>query len=87
MSWLLVASAMSSSADGMLFIHQSEDPFLDTYIETITHMNTKDLLAIPKMNDSDFQYYLTHEGDSHFGTYSIVCFSLAAIQRVDLIDE
>jgi hypothetical protein len=51
---------MTSTAH-LLFIDPSEDPFLDPYIETITHMNTKDILAIPKMNDSDFLQYLLED--------------------------
>lgn len=48
-----------------LYADLTEDPFLDPYIETILHMNIKDIMAMPKMNDEEFfQYLLDDNADT-----------------------
>lgn len=71
MGLLMLTSASPRSAAHTLFIDPSEDPFLDSYIETISHMNTKDIMAIPKMNDNEFLRYLLDD-DSAYGIASRV---------------
>ncbi len=57
----MITSASPRSAIHTLFVNPSEDPFLDPYIETISHMNTKDIMAIPKMTDHQFLQSLLKE--------------------------
>ncbi len=59
----MMASASRQSPADSLFVDPSEDPFLDPYIETITHMTIKDIMAIPKMNDRAFEQYLLNGND------------------------
>jgi hypothetical protein len=47
MSLLVVISASPRSIAQSLFIDPSEDPFLDPYIETLLHMDTKDIMGTP----------------------------------------
>ncbi len=61
MSLLVLISASPRSIGHTLFVDPSEDPFLDPYIETILHMDTKDIIAIPKMDDNQFLQYLFND--------------------------
>ncbi len=61
MGLLMITSASVPSTIHTLFVDPSEDPFLDPYIETVSHMNTKDIMAIPKMTDHEFLQYLHRE--------------------------
>jgi len=61
MGLLMITSASPRSTIHTLFVDPLEDPFLDPYIETISHMNTKDIMAIPKMTDHEFLQYLHKE--------------------------
>lgn len=64
---LLIFTSTSTSWSGAksLYADLSEDPFLDPYIETILHMNIKDIMAMPKMNDEEFfQYLLDDNADT-----------------------
>jgi len=56
-----MASAYPRSTVHTLFVHPSEDPFLDPYIVKISHMNTKDIMAIPKMTDYELLQYLVKD--------------------------
>ena len=69
MAWMVVASASSWSVTNSLFINPSEDPFYDRYIETVLHMNTRALMAIPRMNDTEFIRNLLTDDDSTFGKF------------------
>ncbi|CAF1133280.1 unnamed protein product [Adineta steineri] len=61
---MYVTSASFQKTAHTLFIDPSEDPFLDHYIETVSHMSTKDIMAIPKMNDDEFLRYIFNNNDS-----------------------
>ncbi len=58
MKLLMILSASHQSTIHTLFVDPSEDPFLDPYIETVTHLNIKDIMGIPKMTDHQFLQYL-----------------------------
>jgi len=58
MGLLMMTSASPPSTIDTLFVDPSEDPFLDPYIEKVSHMNTKNIMAIPKMTDYEFLQYL-----------------------------
>ena len=70
MASMAVASASSRSVTHSLFIDPSEDPFYDPYIETVLHMNTRSLMAIPRMNDTEFIRHLLSDDDSTFGKHT-----------------
>jgi hypothetical protein len=71
-SVLVVISASPRSIGQSLFIDPSEDPFLDPYIETLLHMDTKDIMGTPKMNDNQFlQYLLNDDDDTTRGEHSV----------------
>jgi len=63
MELLMTTSASPRSAAHSLFVDPSEDPFLDPYIETITHTSIKIIMAMPKMNDQAFLQYLLKDGN------------------------
>jgi len=67
MGLLMMTSASPQSTAHSLFVDPSEDPFLDPYIETITHMSTKAIMAIPKMDDRAFLRYLAANNDATRG--------------------
>jgi len=58
MQFVMITSAGRQSIAHTLFFDPSEDPFLDPYIETVSRMNTKEIMAIPKMDDNEFLQYL-----------------------------
>ncbi|CAF0856583.1 unnamed protein product [Adineta steineri] len=64
MKLLFITCVSFQTTTDTLFIDPSEDPFLDHYIETISHMNKKDIMAIPKMNDTEFVRYLFNDNDA-----------------------
>ncbi|CAF1508175.1 unnamed protein product, partial [Adineta steineri] len=37
-----------------VFLPREFDPFCDNYLETVTHMNTNELMSLPKLNDAEF---------------------------------
>ncbi|CAM4765659.1 unnamed protein product [Rotaria magnacalcarata] len=61
MSLLMLTSASTQSMARSLFMSPTDDPFLDPYIETISHMSTKDIVSMPKMNDDEFLQYLLND--------------------------
>lgn len=58
MGVLMMVSGSPRSTIHTVFVVPSEDPFLDPYIEQVSRMTTKDIMAIPKMNDHQFLQYL-----------------------------
>ncbi len=60
MSLLVLIWASPRSIGRTLFV----DPFLDPYIETLLYMDTKDIIAISKLNDNQFvQYLFSNDND------------------------
>ncbi len=64
MQFVMITSAGRQSIAHTLFVDPSEDPFLDPYIETVSRMSTKEIMAIPKMNDNEFLQYLLNDDDN-----------------------
>lgn len=53
-----------------LFVDPSDDPFLDAYIETVSQMNAKEIMTLPKMDDDEFlQYFLNDNHTAVRGKY------------------
>lgn len=61
LSLVMITAGSSQTLRRSLFVDPSDDPFLDPYIETIIHMKTKAIMAIPKMTDRAFLQYLSQE--------------------------
>ena len=58
------------SAARSLFVGSSDDPFLDNYIETISQMNAKEIMMLPKMDDDEFlQYFFNDNHTAVRGKY------------------
>ncbi len=68
MGLLMIKSASPRSTIRTLFVDPSEDPFLDPYIATVSHMSTKDIMAFSKMTDDEFRQYLLE--NDHIATRS-----------------
>jgi hypothetical protein len=60
----MITSATRQSIARSLFGDPSEDPFLNRYIETVSRMNTKEIMAIPKMDNNAFLQYLLDDDDA-----------------------
>ena len=45
-----------------------EDPFMDPYIEVVCQMNVKEIMSIPKLNDTEFLQYLLDDTNGYLGT-------------------
>ncbi|CAF1537428.1 unnamed protein product [Adineta ricciae] len=68
---LFIGTSMCfQSAARSLFVESSDDPFLDNYIETVSQMNAKEIMMLPKMDDDEFlQYFLN---DNHTAVRGLV---------------
>ncbi|CAF4292482.1 unnamed protein product, partial [Adineta steineri] len=47
-----------------VFLPREFDPFCDNYLETVTRMNTSELMNLPKLNDAEFLDQLARDIDT-----------------------
>ena len=68
---MLLVTNVVHPMSSKLFTSPLEDPFLDSYIETVSHMNVKEIMSIPKLNDTEFIAYLSDDTRGFLGSLEI----------------
>ena len=66
--WMLLATDLVLSVKPGILMSPLEDPFMDPYIETVCQMSVKEIMTIPKLNDTEFIHYLLDDTQGYFGT-------------------
>lgn len=67
--WMLLATDLVLSTGPGILMSPLEDPFMDPYIETVCQMSVEEIMAIPKLNDTEFIHYLLDDTHGYFGTF------------------